>query len=313
MKALPGSDVAWVGTKAGEVWTLQGGALAGAPEIDLSNQIRNSGEQGLLGLELDPARDNVVWVHYSDIAGNTVVSELVLLGANAFEETILFTHPQPAANHNGGELSLGPDGALYVGLGDGGGANDRFGHGQDTSSLLGGIVRIDPETGDARLWSYGLRNPWRFDFDGAEMYIADVGQNAYEEVNVVRYRPDGYNFGWPITEALHCFSPAQGCDTEGLTLPLVEVEHGDAGTCSITGGVVYRGSEIPELDGHYLYSDFCGGWLRSFRDTSGEATEQVDWTDQVGSAGNVVSFGVDGAGEVYVLTTERILRLTANR
>jgi glucose/arabinose dehydrogenase len=255
----------------------------------------------------------VLWVHYSDNNGNTVVSEIVLVEGEEFEERVLFLHPQPAGNHNGGELALGPDGALYVGLGDGGGADDRFGHGQNTDSLLGGIVRIDPQTGEAGLWSYGLRNPWRFAFDGTDLYIADVGQNDYEEVNVVEFRLNGYNFGWPITEALHCFSPAQGCDVEGLTLPLIEVEHGDSATCSITGGVVYRGADIPELTGHYLYSDFCGGWLRSFRVEAGTAVDRTDWTDQVGSAGSVVSFGVDGGGEVYVLTTDRILALTANR
>ena len=313
MKSLPHSDKAWIATKDGRIWSMVNGSVAGTPSVDLSAQVRNSGEQGFLGLEIDPTRTDVLWVHYSDRSGSTVVSEIELGGDGAFDERVLFTESQPAANHNGGELALGPDGGLYLGLGDGGGANDRFGHGQNTDTLLGGIVRIDPNTGDSNLWSWGLRNPWRFSFDGDQLYIGDVGQNAYEEINVVDFRPSGYNFGWPITEALHCFSPASGCDPGGLTLPVVEVEHGDGGTCSITGGVVYRGSEIPELSGHYLYSDFCGGWLRSFVVSDGVATEMTDWTEQVGQAGSVVSFGTDGAGEVYVLTTSRILRLSANR
>jgi glucose/arabinose dehydrogenase len=313
MKSLPGSDTAWIATKDGRIWTMTDGTVDDTPVADLSAQIRNNGEQGFLGLEIHPDRSDALWVHYSDRSGSTVVSEVVLGADGAVDERVLFTQSQPAANHNGGEISLGPDGRLYLALGDGGGANDRFGHGQNTDSLLGGIVRIDPDTGDSSLWSWGLRNPWRFAFDGDQLYIGDVGQNAYEEINVVEFRPEGYNFGWPITEALHCFSPASGCDPEGLTLPVIEVEHGDAGTCSITGGVVYRGSEIPELYGHYVYSDFCGGWLRSFLVSDGVATEMMDWTEQVGQAGSVVSFGLDGAGEVYVLTTGRIVKLTANR
>jgi glucose/arabinose dehydrogenase len=170
-------------------------------------------------------------------------------------------------------------------------------------------VRIDPETGNSELWSYGLRNPYRFWIDGAVVYIADVGQNAYEEIDVVSVTAGGYNFGWPITEALHCFSPQTGCETEGITLPVVEVAHGDAGTCSITGGVVYRGTAIPEVDGHYFYSDYCGGWLRSFFLDGSTAADHRDWTDEVGVPGSVVSFGVDHTGEVYVLTPDAIRRI----
>jgi glucose/arabinose dehydrogenase len=225
------------------------------------------------------------------------------------ERRIIFELVQPAGNHNGGMLQFGPDGMLYLGLGDGGGANDQFGHGQNAETLLGGIVRIDAESGSPELWSYGLRNPYRFWFDGEVLYIGDVGQGAYEEIDVVPFVADGYNFGWPITEGLHCFAPRSGCDVDGITLPLVEIAHGDAGTCSVTGGVVYRGTAAPELDGVYFYSDYCGGWLRSFVYAGGEATEHRDWTDQVGVPGNVVSFGVDHEGEMYVLTTTTILKV----
>lgn len=226
---------------------------------------------------------------------------------------MLLTVAQPAGNHNGGMVQFGPDGMLHLGLGDGGGSNDRFGHGQNTETLLGGIVRIDPNSGASTLWSSGLRNPYRFWFDGDVLYIGDVGQNAYEEIDVVVFDPAGFNFGWPITEGLQCFSPRSGCDTEGITLPLVEVEHGDAGTCSIIGGVVYRGAAIPELDGHYFYSDYCGGWLRSFVSDGATLSAERDWTDEVGRVDNVVSFGTDHNGEIYLLTANAIRRIVPVR
>ncbi|MEX2655816.1 MAG: PQQ-dependent sugar dehydrogenase [Acidimicrobiia bacterium] len=293
------ADASLVGFRDGRVHAFDGETISAEPLFDL--EVSTDGERGLLGLDTVDAGS--VYVHYSDPAGDTVVSEItVSTGA----ERVLLTVSQPAANHNGGMLQFGPDGRLFLGLGDGGGSNDRFGHGQNTDTLLGGIVAIDPESGDSRLWSYGLRNPYRFWFDGEVLYIGDVGQGSYEEVDVVVFAQEGFNFGWPITEALHCFSPRTGCDMDGITLPLVEVPHGDAGTCSITGGVVYRGASIPELDGHYFYSDFCGGWLRSLRFDGSDVTDQKDWTDQVGVAGNVVSFGVDHDGEIYVLTPDAI-------
>lgn len=295
-------ELSLVGLRDGRIHSFDGTALSAEPLADL--EVSTDGERGLLGLA--SGGPDQLFVHYSDLAGDTVVAELTL---STGDERVLLTVDQPASNHNGGMLQFGPDGMLYVGLGDGGGADDRFGHGQNTDTLLGGIVRIDPASGESELWSYGLRNPYRFWFDGSVLYVGDVGQNAYEEIDVVEFTRDGYNFGWPITEALHCFSPRSGCDTDGITLPVLEFEHGDAGACSVTGGVVYRGEAIPELQGHYLYSDYCGGWLRSFRFDGVGVTEEADWTDDVGVAGNVVSFGVDHAGEVYVLTTGTILRL----
>jgi glucose/arabinose dehydrogenase len=294
------------GFRDGRVHSFDGASLSDEPLFDL--EVATDGERGLLGMEA--ADDDLVYVHYSDPAGDTVVAAVTV---STGEQWVLLTVGQPASNHNGGMIQIGPDGMLYLGLGDGGGSDDRFGNGQNTETLLGGIVRIDPSSGESALWSYGLRNPYRFWFDGDVLYIGDVGQGAYEEVDVVAFDPEGFNFGWPITEGLHCFSPRSGCDVEGLTLPLVEVEHGDAGTCSITGGVVYRGAAIPELDGHYLYSDYCGGWLRSFRYAAGEVVDQRDWTSDVGSPGNVVSFGVDHTGEVYVLTTDAIRRIVPVR
>jgi glucose/arabinose dehydrogenase len=302
---MPWKDSAsLVAFRDGRIHAFDGSTIIDEPVVALS--VGTGGERGLLGIETSPDDPDLLYVHYSNPAGDSIVSE-ISLGSGT--ERILLEVAQPAGNHNGGMIQFGPDGHLYLGLGDGGGANDQFGHGQNTETLLGGIVRIDPIEGDAELWSYGLRNPFRFWFDGGDLYIGDVGQGAFEEVNAVAFDPAGFNFGWPITEALHCFSPRSGCDVEGITLPVVEIAHGDGGACAVTGGVVYRGEAIPELDGRYLYSDYCGGWLRSFRFDGAEATERRDWTDQVGVPGRVVSFGMDHRGEVYVLTTTAILRI----
>ena len=168
--------------------------------------------------------------------------------------------------------------------------------------------------GRAEIWASGLRNPWRFwiDAESGLMAIGDVGQNAFEEVDVVPLDPVGYNFGWPISEGLHCFSPSSGCDVSEVTLPVVEVAHGDAGTCSITGGVVYRGAEIPELDGVYLFSDFCGGYVRGFPVTDPSAV--TDYTTMFGGTlGQVSSFGLDADGELYVVTPGNVFRVFARR
>ncbi|MDH3518103.1 MAG: PQQ-dependent sugar dehydrogenase [Acidimicrobiia bacterium] len=289
-------------TKDGRVWAFDPREGVGEVVLDIRDRVRDQGEQGLLGMA---ERDGRIFIHYTATNGDTVVSEFT--GA----ERVMLRLAQPAANHNGGMLQFGPGGFLYLGLGDGGGAGDIYGHGQNTDSLLGGIVRIDVDSDQATLWSYGLRNPWRFWFDAETLYIGDVGQNTYEEIDVVEFAESGFNFGWPITEALHCFSPRSGCETEGLTLPIVEVAHGDAGTCSITGGLVYRGRAIPELGGHYFYSDYCGSWLRSFFWDGSMATDRRDWVP--GPAGRVVSFGVDEDGEIYVLTEAAVLRLVPVR
>jgi glucose/arabinose dehydrogenase len=306
-----------VATKAGRIYLLEEQQrLRENPILDISDQVRNQGEQGLLSIAVfeDPSR---VFVHYSASDGDTVVSEFTWDGSALVDEHVWLRLDQPARNHNGGMLQFGPDGGLYLGLGDGGGSGDRFGNGQNQDTLLGGLVRIDvhDETAEPQLFQYGLRNPWRFWIDqvGDPMiYIADVGQNSFEEVSVAPFQAD-INYGWPITEGLHCFRPSSGCDTAGLTLPVIEVAHGDAGTCSITGGMVYRGLEIPEINGHFFYSDYCGGYLRSFRYEDGEVVDGTDWTEQVGVPGQVASFGVDTWGEMYVLTTDRILRVVPVR
>jgi hypothetical protein len=176
---------------------------------------------------------------------------------------------------------------------------------------LGGLVRIDVAAeAEPTLYGYGLRNPWRFWIDGGTIYIADVGQRRYEEVTVAEME-SGHNFGWPITEGSHCYGSSD-CDTSGQVLPVIEIEHGDAGTCSITGGIVYRGSEIPEIVGHYFYSDYCGGYLRSIHREGGEWVE-TDWTDQVGVPGRIVGFGLDPMGEMYVFSTTEMLEVVPVR
>ena len=314
IEIVPWDDAALVATKDGQVWVLREGELGESPILDIANQVRNDGEQGFLSLAVHPEDSSRVFAHYSDNNGDTMVSEFSWDGESLGDEQAVLTHAQPARNHNGGMLQFGPDGALYLGLGDGGGANDRFGNGQNPETLLAGLVRIDVGETDADpvKWQSGLRNPWRFWFDGDLIYIADVGQNAFEEVNVAGVE-EGINYGWPITEGLHCFEPSSGCDTSDLTLPVIEVGHGDAATCSITGGVVYRGVAIPEIAGHFFYSDYCGGYLRSFSYDGGEVSQGTDWTDQVGVPGGVVSFGVDEVGEMYVLTTDRILKVVPVR
>lgn len=327
---VPGTSRLLIASKEGRLWMYGDGRLADQPWLDISDRVRNRGEQGLLGFAVHPDYPDSgrLFVHYSALNGDTVLAEYTAADdAVDAEGAVLFRLAQPAANHNGGTIAFGPDGYLYMGLGDGGGANDQFGHGQNERTPLGALLRFDvsvpgiasPAPGNPfpapDVWSIGLRNPWRFviDHPSGLIVIADVGQNLFEEVSVAPVAAGGLNYGWPITEGLHCFDPPSDCDASGLTLPVLEVSHADSGTCSITGGVVYRGEEIPELYGHYLFSDYCGGYLRSFP-IEGPFEEPHDWTDQVGNAGQVVAFGTDHAGEVYVLNASgSVLRLLADR
>ena len=314
----PADGQNFIPTKNGQVWML----TENGPELflDISDRVTNSGERGLLGMAWHPTDPDRLFLHYSDLNGDTTISEFI-----DAEERLILRVAQPASNHNGGMIEFGPDGYLYIALGDGGGGGDQFGTGQPVDDLLASLLRIDVDRGDPyglpdgnpyadgsgapEVWASGLRNPWRFSFDNGLIYIGDVGQGAYEEVSVAPADAAGLNYGWPITEGVHCFDPPQGCDVGGQTLPVLEVAHSDAGTCAITGGVVYRGEAIPELVGHYFYSDACGGYLRSFLYSVGVATERRDWSEQVGSIGGVISFGKNAAGEVYVMNTETVYRI----
>lgn len=302
----------YLGLKGGVVHRFEDGEVT--PVLDISSLVRDQGERGFLGMDLHPADPTRLYVHYSASDGATVVAEYDISDPlpDPGSGRLLLRLPQPASNHNGGMLQFGPDGALYLGLGDGGGAGDRFGHGQNTETLLGGLVRLEPD-GDASptLHAHGLRNPWRFWIDGELIYIADVGQNRVEEVNVVSITETGHNFGWPDMEGNECFAVAN-CDPDDYTSPVLTYRNPDQG-CSVTGGVVYRGEAIPELVGHYFYSDYCAGWLRSFRYQDGTVHDQTDWTDDVGIPGRVVSFGVDDTGEMYVMTERALLRVVPVR
>jgi hypothetical protein len=313
--ALPGAELSYVATKDGRVWAYDGAAVAETPVLDISERVTNDGERGLLSIAIHPEDPTRFFAHYSDVNGDTVVSEFAFTSPTTIDpasERMLLTLDQPAGNHNGGMIQF-YDGALLVALGDGGGSNDAFGHGQNTDTLFAGLVRVSVDSEeDPVLWQYGLRNPWRFWIDQDLVYIGDVGQSAFEEVSVSGL-DQGVNYGWSVTEGLHCFSPSSGCDTDGITMPVLEVSHGDGGTCSITGGIVYRGPAIPEIVGNYFYSDYCGGYLRSFRFDGGEAVEATDWTGQVGELGGVTGFGVDGQGEMYVTTVDRLLKVVASR
>src|SRR5438093_246757 len=221
-----------------------------------------------------PCANGLFCVNYTTTAGNTVIARYQVSAdpdvADAMSEHILITIAQPFANHNGGDNVFGPDGFLYVGMGDGGSGGDPNNNAQNDASLLGKLLRIDPVTEAVQIWAKGLRNPWRFSFDRGtgDLYIADVGQDSWEEVDV-QPAPTvvGVNYGWHIMEGRHCFNPMTGCNMTGLTLPVLEYDHSNG--CSITGGFVYRGCRMPDLRGTYFYSDYCSAFIRTFRGVSG--------------------------------------------
>ena len=315
LTAPPGAEHAYLAEQGGRILYMADDRIEERPVLDISEKVTFRGEQGLLGMAIHPTDPTRLFVHYSDRRGHTVVSEFSLSAdgrtADPDSESFVFFTQQPATNHNGGMIQFGPDGDLYLGLGDGGRAGDHYGHGQRPDTALAALVRIDLDTLAWQVWWYGLRNPWRFWIDEPTglTYIADVGQDAFEEISVADLTVPDLNFGWPITEGLHCFEPRQGCDTEGLTLPVLEIDHQDSGTCSVTGGIVYRGPSMPGLWGHYFYSDYCGGYLRSFRWDGTLAQDLKEWAPDLGS---VVSFGADGLGEMYVLTTDTVYRIEAD-
>ncbi|HSQ37419.1 MAG TPA: PQQ-dependent sugar dehydrogenase, partial [Acidimicrobiia bacterium] len=323
--APPGDDRLFVVEQDGHILLLRDGEIIGT-FLDLSDLVAYGGEQGLLGLAFHPGypNDGRFYVDYTDRAGDTAVVEYRVSAdpdaADPGSERVLLTVDQPAANHNGGMIAFGPDGYLYVGLGDGGGAGDPQAAGQDPEALLGSILRIDvagepyaipPDNpyaaggGAPEVWAKGLRNPWRFSFDGELIYIGDVGQGAWEEINVAPIGSPGLNFGWSVTEGSHCYR-ADGCDTGPFHLPDLEYGH-TGGNCSVTGGYVYRGRAIPELAGAYFYGDYCSGMVASFRRDLEGIYETRVWSDSLGPAPGLTSFGVDGAGELYLTTADGLL------
>jgi glucose/arabinose dehydrogenase len=330
LTAPPGDPRLFVVEKTGRIRIIKNGALLPAAFLDLHALVSGGSEQGLLGLAFDPsyAGNGRFVVNYTNLDGDTRVSAFRVSSdpdvADPATETVLLPVAQPFPNHNGGQVLFGPDGFLYVGLGDGGSGGDPNGNGQSLATLLGKLLRIDlnaaapyaipPDNPFAatagpatrgEIWSFGLRNPWRFSFDRSthDLYIADVGQDNYEEVDAAPAPTAGrgLNFGWNRMEGAHCYPPGSSCDRSGLTLPNVEYDHGQG--CSITGGYVYRGAAIPALQGVYFYSDFCQGFVRSFRFVGGQTTRQQDW-QTLRPGGNVTSFGEDAAGELYLVTMQ---------
>jgi glucose/arabinose dehydrogenase len=319
---------AFVVEQVGRIRILRAGAVVGAPFLDIVSRVGSGGERGLLGLAFHPrySENGRFYVNYTDRNGDTHISEFRAsppasdTADPASERQLLFVD-QPFPNHNGGGLAFGSDGMLYASLGDGGSGGDPQGNGQDLGTPLGKLLRMDVDRGTpvgvpsdnpfvARagafpaVWAYGLRNAWRFAFDRAtgDLYVADVGQGAVEEVDVaLAPRRGGENYGWNVMEGSRCFAPSSGCNQAGLTLPVLEYLH-SGGACSITGGVVYRGCRLPGYAGHYFYADYCSGFIRSFRMQGGQAVDQRDWTAALGrGVDNVTSFGLDDEGEVYIV------------
>jgi len=275
------------------------------------------------------ATNGYFYVNYTDLNGDTRVERYSVSAADsnladtATHKLIIFI-PQPYTNHNGGLVMFGPDGMFYIGMGDGGSGGDPQNRAQNHDSLLGKLLRIDVDGGDPyaipagnpfamsggakEIWALGLRNPWRFAFDRSAglLYIGDVGQGAWEEVDVQPASQGGLNYGWRIMEGAHCYNP-NPCSSTGLVLPAVEYDHSN-GQCAIIGGFVYRGTRFPALAGQYFYADLCAGWVRSLSYAGGAVTGRTSWNLDL-SPGSPMSFGEDARGELYLLTGGGVYRM----
>ncbi|MGH7604502.1 MAG: PQQ-dependent sugar dehydrogenase [Gemmatimonadaceae bacterium] len=318
--------------QAGTIRIVRDGVLQSTPFLDITSRVLSGGERGLLSVAFHPqyATNHFFYVYFTtQTNGDIRIERFTATNADAADpnssKLILTVSHSEQSNHNGGLLTFGPDGMLYAGLGDGGGGGDPFLNGQNYDALLASLLRLDIDNGDpyaipsdnpfvgqsgrrGEIWAKGLRNPWRYAFDKPTglLYIADVGQNLHEEVDVQPANAGGLNYGWNITEGESCYNAAT-CTTTELTAPVIAYDHTN-GACSITGGYVYRGSGIPEIVGHYFYSDYCEGFLRSFRYSNGAAVDAKDWGLTMSS---VTSFGLDAAGEMYVLAGNSVFRIVA--
>jgi len=316
--------------QGGRIRVVRNGALQTTPFLDISTRVLSGGERGLLSVAFHPqyATNHFFYVYFTTQTNGDIRIERFTTTSNAevadpATSKLILTAPHSTyPNHNGGLLAFGLDGMLYAGLGDGGSGGDPLGNGQNFNSVLGSLLRLDVDHGDpyaipadnpfvgqanhrGEVWAKGLRNPWRYAFDAPTglLYIADVGQGAHEEVDAVAANRAGLNYGWNVMEGLSCYN-ASTCTQTGFELPLIDYGHN--GPCSITGGYVYRGSAIPAIRGHYFYSDYCAGFLRSFRYQNGVAVDQKDWGL---TSTKVTSFGVDFAGELYMMSGDTILKV----
>ena len=316
-----GSARLFITQLSGQILIFDGSQILPQPFLDIGSLVSTGGERGLFSVSFHPEYTNngFLFVNYTDINGDTVVARYSVSAdpnvVDANSAFILFTAAQPFTNHNGGQLQFGPDGFLYIGMGDGGSGGDPSNNAQTLSNVLGKILRIDVDGSGpysippdnpfigvpgarAEIWAWGLRNPWRFGFDRltGDLFVADVGQNTLEEVN---YQPvdslGGENYGWRLMEGSNCFNPAVNCNTGLLTLPILEYDHSLG--CSITGGYRYRGNENPGLSGVYLYGDFCEGLIWG-------ATQNIvgEWTTTVllDTDLSISAFGEDENGELYL-------------
>lgn len=318
-----GSGKIFVVEKAGRIMVIKDGKTLEEPFLDIVHKVRSKeSERGLLSVAFHPRyeENGRFFVNYTDLKGDTIVSEFKISSdpdrGDGNSERVLLRIRQPASNHNGGQLQFGPDGYLYIGMGDGGFFGDPSGNGQDLGTLLAKMLRIDVDAGKPygipadnpfkgvsgarpEIWAYGLRNPWRFSFDPetGDMYIADVGEGKWEEVD---FQPGGgrrgENYGWNLLEGSHKFKLPDGYDTSGLTFPVVEYSHDEG--CSVTGGYVYRGIKSPGLNGTYFFSDYCTGRLWGLRKKSDDSWE---WAEFLETGLSVSSFGEDEAGEMYII------------
>lgn len=323
LTAPPGDARLFVVEKAGQIRLVDKGILRPAPFLDISGQISTDSERGLLGLAFHPgfAANGLFYIDYTDDQGDIRIAAVQANAARTKADLAslrpLLTIPHhTASNHNGGWIGFGPDGFLYIAVGDGGGAGDRPGNAQNPDVLLGKLLRIDVDAtpygippgnpfakggGAPEIFALGLRNPWRNSFDGSLLYIGDVGQGNWEEVNVLTSADAGANLGWNRMEGLGCFE-GRPCDQAGLVTPIHRYDHDSA--CSITGGYVYRGAALPALDGRYFYADFCKAELSSLRFQDGTVTGAVEFGHDLGIGGQITSFGTDSVGEVYILATD---------
>jgi glucose/arabinose dehydrogenase len=326
LTAPPGDGRLFVVSLDGQVRIVQGGRVLPTPFLDIRDRVGSGGEMGLFSLAFHPryASNGYFYVAYTDRGADVRIERYRVSAdrdlADPASAKLVLTVDPPAAMHFGGLVKFGPDGRLYAGIGEGGSP----GSAQDHGVLTGKLLRIDVDAGDpyaipadnpfagqagarGEIWATGLRNPWRWSIDRETglLYVADVGSNFWEEVNVAPLARAGLNYGWPRMEGTFCWPESEtGCDRTGLTLPALAYGHGDRGTghpwgCSVTGGYVYRGRRMPGLRGHYFYGDYCKGWIRSFRYVEGRATELRGW--ELPGMSFLVSFGEDADGELYLV------------
>jgi len=341
------SNLLYVVEQAGRIIVIENGEKLKRPFLDIKKQVVNPSrpgdERGLLGFAFHPnhTKNGKFYINYMNNDGYTVVSEFTVKNkqrANHSSERILFDLKQPFSNHNGGHMAFGPDGYLYISIGDGGKSGDPNNAGQDLNTIFGKVIRIDvnqtpygipksnpyygQENKRGEIWAWGLRNVWRFSFDrkNGDIFYGDVGQNKWEEIN---YEPakskGGVNYGWRIMEARHCYNPEDNCNESGLTQPILEypndanymrtltgMDQPDVDGCSVTGGYVYRGKKIKGLQGTYLFGDYCSGNVWSFKVENGKAVEFQNRTEEINLAEGeftnyISSFGEDADGELYII------------